>query len=115
MDSTPAHVSSSIADGLRLSLYSWYVQVGNLLLFLIILILLHYAATSVDVERVFSRGRILLSHIRNRLSSQSTRALMCVGTWSLLGMVKDKDVLAVATLPAVEGEEEELETGWDAI
>ena len=28
-------------------------------------------ATSTDVERVFSQGRLLLSHIRNRLLSQS--------------------------------------------
>ncbi|KAJ7933627.1 hypothetical protein B0H13DRAFT_1592206, partial [Mycena leptocephala] len=35
-------------------------------------------ATSVDVERVFSRGRLLLSHVWNRLSAQSTRALMCL-------------------------------------
>jgi hypothetical protein len=74
-----------------------------------------FTATSVDVERIFSRGHILLSHIRNRLSAQSTRALMCVGLWSQLGYVKDSDVLAVGQLPDVEGEEKELEEGWDAI
>ncbi|OJA08716.1 hypothetical protein AZE42_07093 [Rhizopogon vesiculosus] len=31
-------------------------------------------ATPVDVERLFSRGRLILSHIRNCLSAQSTRA-----------------------------------------
>lgn len=40
---------------------------------------------------------------------------MCLGTWSKLGYVKDKDVLAVGRLPDVEDEEEELEEGWDAI
>jgi hypothetical protein len=70
----------------------------------------------VDVERVFSRGRLILSHVRNRLSSQTTRALLCLGSWSLLGLVKDKDVLNVALMPDVEGEEEiELEDGWDSI
>ncbi|KIL55791.1 hypothetical protein M378DRAFT_54282, partial [Amanita muscaria Koide BX008] len=49
-------------------------------------------ATSVNVERIFSKGRILLSHLRSHLSVQSTRALMCVGAWSLLGYVKDKDI-----------------------
>lgn len=29
-------------------------------------------ATSVDVEQIFSRGRLLLSHVRSRLSAQST-------------------------------------------
>ena len=74
-----------------------------------------FLATSVDVERVFSHGCILLSHIRNRLSAQTTRALMCLGTWSKLGYVKDKDVHTVGRLPDVEGEEDELKEGWDAI
>ena len=45
-------------------------------------VLTSIVATSVDVERVFSKGRILLSHVRNRLSVQSTWALMCLGAWS---------------------------------
>jgi hypothetical protein len=41
---------------------------------------------------------------------------MCIGNWSKLGYVRDKDVLAVAMLPDVEGDEEEpLLDGWDAI
>jgi hypothetical protein len=72
-------------------------------------------ATSVDVERVFSKGRILLSHLRSRLSVQSTRALMCIGAWSLLGFVKDKDIRAVTMLPEIEGEEVEPGANWDAI
>lgn len=74
-------------------------------------------ATSVDVERVFSKGHLVLSHVRNRLSVQSTRALMCLGVWSTLGYVRDEDVLAVTRLPDVpEGEQEdELEEGWDDI
>ena len=72
-------------------------------------------ATSVDVEHVFSKGRILLSHVRSRLSVQSTWALMCVGAWSLLGFVKDVDVRVATTLPEIEGEEEELDANWDAI
>jgi hypothetical protein len=57
----------------------------------------------------------VLSHVRNRLSAQSTRALMCLGNWSLLGFVKDRDICAVTVQPEVEGEEEELPEGWDAI
>ncbi|KIL65169.1 hypothetical protein M378DRAFT_52957, partial [Amanita muscaria Koide BX008] len=52
-------------------------------------------ATSVDVERLFSRGRILLSHLRNRMSAQTTRALLCLGSWSRLKLVKDEDVRKV--------------------
>ena len=72
-------------------------------------------ATSVNVERVFSMGRIVLLHLHSRLSVQSTRALMMVGAWSRLGYVKDNDVKAVTILPEVEGEEEELGDDWDAI
>lgn len=67
------------------------------------------------MERVFSKGRILLSHLRSRLSVQSTRALLCVGDWSLKGYVKSCDVKAAAVLPEVEGEEEELKEEWDVI
>jgi len=44
-------------------------------------------ATSVGVEQTFSKGRLLLSHVHNRLSVQSTCALMCLGVWSLQGYV----------------------------
>jgi hypothetical protein len=72
-------------------------------------------ATSVDVERVFSKGRLVLSHVRNGLSVQSTRALMCLGAWSRMYLVKDKDVMEAARLPDVEGNESELDNGWDDI
>ena len=72
-------------------------------------------ATSVDVERVFSRGRIILSHLRSCMSVQSMRALMCLGEWSLMGYVKDGDIRATTKLPEVDGEEEELEKDWDVI
>ena len=75
-----------------------------------------FTATSVDVERIFSRGRLLLSHVRSWLSAQTTQAVLCLGAWSLMGMVKDKDVMKIAVLDDVEGEEEEeFEDGWDSI
>jgi hypothetical protein len=73
-----------------------------------------FSATSTDVECVFSQGRILLTHVRNSLSVQSTRALMCLGDWSRLGFVKDKDIMAVTVLLEELGDEEELSNGWDA-
>jgi hypothetical protein len=72
-------------------------------------------ATSVDVERLFSRGRLILSHVRNRLSAQSTRALLCVGLWSELGLVESEDIIHVSKLPDVIGEEEAMDEGWDRI
>jgi hypothetical protein len=67
------------------------------------------------VERVFSKGRLVLSHVRNGLSVQSTRALMCLGAWSKMGLVNDKDVMEVVKLPDVVGSEQELDSNWDAI
>jgi hypothetical protein len=57
-------------------------------------------ATSVDVERLFSCGWVILSHMRSCLSIASTRALLCLSSWSLM----DKDVLAVAWLDEIEGQ-----------
>jgi len=75
----------------------------------------HQIATSTDVEHVFSQGRILLSRIHNWLSSQSTWALVCLGSLSMLGYVKDNDIMAVTVQPEVAGDEEDLPAGWDAI
>ena len=73
--------------------------------------------TSVDIERIFSRGRLILPHVRNGLSADSIRALLCLGEWSLLDLVDDKDVeFVVKSLPDLEGNgEDELEEGWDRI
>ena len=61
-----------------------------------------------DVEHIFSKGRLLLSHVRNRLSAESTRALLCLGNWSGAGLVKNEDVQAATRLPDVkEGDGEE--------
>lgn len=74
-------------------------------------------ATSVSVERVFSRGRILLSHLRNRLSAESVRALLCLGDWSRLNLIANEDVRAMTSIPEDEKEEtwEEWDIGWDRI
>jgi len=76
-----------------------------------------HLATSVEVERTFSQERLLLSHVRSRLSVQSTRALLCLGVWSLMGYVKDVDVKAAAVVPELIGDEaeEELAYDWDAL
>ena len=58
-------------------------------------------ATSVDIERVFSHGRVLLGHVRNRLTTQSTWAILCLSAWSLGGLAKDCDVMNIARLMAM--------------
>ncbi|KIM56126.1 hypothetical protein SCLCIDRAFT_133299 [Scleroderma citrinum Foug A] len=75
-----------------------------------------FTATSIDVEQLFSRGHLLLSHVRSRLSAQSTRALICLGTWSKLNLVKDSNVKQVTGLQSdIMGEDVELEDSWDDI
>jgi hypothetical protein len=51
--------------------------------------------------------------VHSRLSVQTTRALMCLGVWSLLGYINNADCKAAARLPAVIGKEEDLANGWD--
>ncbi|EJD33097.1 hypothetical protein AURDEDRAFT_77213 [Auricularia subglabra TFB-10046 SS5] len=38
-------------------------------------------ATTVDVERLFSTGRMLLSYLRNRLSADSVHSILCLKSW----------------------------------
>ncbi|THH29708.1 hypothetical protein EUX98_g4489 [Antrodiella citrinella] len=73
-------------------------------------------ATSVDVERIFSKGRLLLSHVRNGLTARSTRALICLHYWSKKNIIKDEDVVKIVLQPPVpQGTVFELEDGWDEI
>ena len=52
-------------------------------------------ATSVDVERIFSAARRLITWERNRLSTQTVRALLCLRSWYMAGLVDDEDVARV--------------------
>jgi len=111
VDQQPVHLSPTLSDGVGLLINTRYAaQLQSLVLDLMV-----YTATSVDVERVFSKGRLVLSHVRSRLSVQSTRALLCLGAWSRMGLVKDKDILQAARLPEIDGCEAELEDDWDCV
>jgi hypothetical protein len=57
-----------------------------------------FAATSVDVERVFSRGRDLLSYRRNRLSGARLRALLLLGDWHRTGVIGYNDIFQALKL-----------------
>ena len=77
-----------------------------------------FSATSVDVEQVFSRGQLVLSHTRSHLATQTIRAALCLGPWSLLHLIRDSDVKAMSQMQDVEeglSEEDQLEKGWDHI
>lgn len=58
---------------------------------------------------MFSRGRILLAHIRNRMTTETTRAAMCLGIWSELDLIDAGDLRFVAAMPEVEDADEEVE------
>jgi len=72
-------------------------------------------ATTVDVERVFSCGRLVLPYVRSRLAVQSTHTSLCVGLWSSQGLVKDSDIRAALRADEIEVEEDDLTVGWDDI
>ena len=78
-------------------------------------LLILYTGSSVDVERVFSQGRLLLPYVRNRLSSASTRALLCIGDWSRRGLLKDAVIKTAALLPDLARYEPPLPNDWDTI
>ena len=73
-----------------------------------------YQATTVDVECVFSHGRLVLPYVCSCLNVQSTCALICVGSWSLLGLIDDSDIKEALELDVI-GKENELPVGWDSI
>jgi hypothetical protein len=56
--------------------------------------MLNHTATTVDVERMFSCGRLVLPHVRSRLAIESMCASLCVGLWSSQGLVHDGDIIA---------------------
>jgi hypothetical protein len=56
---------------------------------------------SIDVERLFSKGRLILSHVRNQLSAGTTRGLLCLNNWIGQGLVKPEDLKEAASLPKV--------------
>ena len=71
-----------------------------------------------DVERVFSQGRVLLPHTRNRLSGQSIRALLCLGEWSRLDLIDSTDVRETSELPELADNSDtdyEMPAGWARI
>ncbi len=59
-------------------------------------------ATSVGVEHIFSRGRLLLLHVRNQMTAENMRASMCLGVWAQHGLVNTTDMFHTVQLPEVE-------------
>ena len=53
-------------------------------------------ATSTDIERAFSRGRLTISRLRFALGDKSVRASTLLGSWARLpGLVSEQDIVAL--------------------
>ena len=78
--------------------------------YLIIFLTKNPSASSVAVEHIFSKGHLLISHVRNCLSAQSTCALLCLGYWSKLD-----DLKAAASLPDAKNDEGWSDDDWSIV
>ena len=83
--------------------------------FLLFIYSIFFIATSVEVERLFSKGWLLLSQTRNRLSVKTTRAVLCLGAWSSMGLIKDLDIQNVCLEEEVNGTDEDIVAEWELI
>ena len=71
--------------------------------------------TSVYVEHVFSKGHLVLSHVHNRLSVESTHSLLCLGAWSKLSLINKADIKATTNLPDVKEGDEDYQDEFDRV
>ena len=67
-----------------------------------------HAASSVDIEWVFSRGGDQHTAKRNRLDPESLRALLCVGHWLATGLLTVDEISQFLATVESESDEEEL-------
>lgn len=51
------------------------------MLYFCFLTLVSHAASSVDAERAFSGGRLMISHLQHQMSSRTFQAQMAIGSW----------------------------------
>ena len=59
------------------------------------------------MEWLFSKGHVVLLYLCNHPSAQSTHALLCLGQWSKLGLVKD-NVLCNVTSGELELDQDDV-------
>ena len=71
------------------------------MIFLRAILIFASPAASIDVERLFSIGWILLNHLCNRLSADSTHAILCLKSWWDAGILND-ELFMFGTLPPEE-------------
>ena len=55
-----------------------------------------------NASLVMAYGRLLILSIRNWHSEETACALMCLGSWSICGLINNKDIKKVTTLDEVD-------------
>jgi len=58
---------------------------------------------------------LLISHIHNQLSAQSTQALLCLGAWSKAGYVENGDLSVAASFPDAKEGETWSDDDWEVV
>jgi hypothetical protein len=53
-------------------------------------------ASTVEVERTFSRGRVLLGHLRNRISAETTSRTMDLKAWWDAGIIDISEIVVTS-------------------
>ncbi len=88
----------------------------SLFLKLLDIFLIHFLATSIDVEHLFSKGQLILSHVHDRMSAGTTHELLCLDNWGTQGLVKMVDLKEVSKLLEVlDDDASEEEDNFDMI
>ncbi|PPQ81810.1 hypothetical protein CVT25_013646 [Psilocybe cyanescens] len=112
-DELDCYLAAEVKD-VKDALMWWYNRCSTFpCLFQMVCDYLSVPATTLNVERTFSQGCLMLPHVCNCLNVQSTHDLMCVGSWSVLGLIKDSNLKAVLRVDITE--EQDLAEDWDAI
>ena len=76
--------------------------------------ILCHIATTVNVECVFSHRHLILLHIYGCLAVESTHVSICIGLWSIEGLVYGGDIKASLSADKIK-EKGKLPIDWDTI
>ena len=75
----------------------------------------YLSASTVAVECIFSKCYLIITHICNCLSAQSTWALMCLRAWSSAEYVFPTDLTYTASLPEPKEDDIWSDDNWEVI
>ena len=72
---------------------------------------------TVDIKWIFNCDYLLLFYICNWLSAETMQAILCIGKWSCIEFIKDKDMLKVTSKAYNENDPslDAVPKGWNSI